>query len=90
MHPISEWEQGVYDLGAFKLDHLESLRPLFENTFPHYIPWFKVSHMQQFPSKHAEKRVLQKDQNWITPRGIWPSGIQIGQLECMKFILEIK
>ena len=27
--PKSEWDQGMYDLGAFKLDHVQSTKPIF-------------------------------------------------------------
>ena len=45
MHPKSEWEQGVYDPGAFKLDHLESTEPIFAQQ----ISTFLTGHMQNLP-----------------------------------------
>ena len=43
--PNSEWHQGVYDPGAFKLDHLQSTKPIFAK----WISTLLTGHMQHFP-----------------------------------------
>ena len=41
----SDWHQGVFDPGAFELDHLQSTKPIFAI----WISTFLTSHMQHFP-----------------------------------------
>ena len=43
--PKSEWQQGMYDPGAFTLDYLESIKPNFVKEFSILL----TSHMQHFP-----------------------------------------
>ena len=45
MYPKSEWHQGVYDPGAFELDRLQSIKPIFER----WNSTLLTSHMQLFP-----------------------------------------
>ena len=45
MYPNIEWEQGLYDPGAFKLDHQESTEPILHK----WISTFLIDHMQHFP-----------------------------------------
>ena len=79
--PKSGWHQGVYDPGAFKLDHLESTKAIFAR----WISTFLTGHMQQFPFLHAEERdTLQWTQKWTTPRVVWPWGIRIGSFGVYK------
>ena len=45
MYPKSEWHQGVYYPGAFKLYHFESTKPIFAK----WISTLLTGQMQQFP-----------------------------------------
>ena len=51
MDPKSEWQQGVYDPGAFKLDHLQSTKPIFAkwiSTFFFEFPFIPLSFVLSF------------------------------------------
>ena len=37
MDPKSEWDQGLYDPGAYKLDDLLSMKPIFASIEFHFI-----------------------------------------------------
>ena len=66
MYPKSEWEQGVYDPGAFKLDHLESTKPILHK----WISTFLTCHMQHFPLPACrEKRTPQLTPNVNETKG---------------------
>ena len=45
MYPKSEWHQRVYDPGAFKLNHLQSRKPIFAK----WISTLLTGHMHDFP-----------------------------------------
>ena len=72
--PKSGWQQGVYDLGPFKLDQLQSKKPIFAKCFSTLL----MSHMQHFPFSVSRKRApYNGPQKWMTKRGVWPLAIQI-------------
>ena len=72
--PKSEWNQGVHDPGAFKLDHLQSMKPIFAKYISTLLTLTCSSSLFLHPGKRAPYIGPQK---WMTPRGVWPWGIQI-------------
>ena len=73
--PKSEWQQGVYGTGSIKLDHLESMRPIFRRK----ISTLLTSICSNSLFLHAEKETLYTGpQEWITARVVWPWGNQVG------------
>ena len=80
--PKSEWHQGVYDPGAFKLDHLQSMKPIFAK----WISTLLTSHMQHFPFPAC----WGKNTCTVDPKGEWqkatydPGAFKLGRLQSMK------
>ena len=73
--------KGVYDSGAFKLDHMQSTKPMFAK----WISTSLIGHMQHSLIQHAGERVLHNgSQKWMRAMGVWPWDIQIGQYEVHK------
>ena len=67
--PKSEWQLGVDDPGAFQLDHLESLKPIFAKFFPPLLRVTCTISLFLHPWKRAHCNGPQKR---MTTRGGWP------------------
>ena len=73
--PKNEWQQRVHDPGAFKLDHLQSTKPIFAK----WISTLLTLTWSISLFLHTVKSSLHSGpQKWVTPRGVWPWGIQVG------------
>ena len=74
-HWTPRWMR-VMGPGAFKFDHLESTKPILEKK----ISTLFMCQMQHFPFPACREKGTPKygSHKWLTPKGVWPWGTQIG------------
>ena len=64
--PKRGWQKGVYDLGAFKLDHWGSTKPIFTKR----ISTFSASHIHHSPFPVCSGNChMSRPQKWMRPMG---------------------
>ena len=86
----SEWDTGVSDLGAFKLDHLQPVRLIFFQNVSTFLPfilggpisYYRREKKEGAGAENGENGITQK---WMKHRAFWPWGSQIGPFETWKW-----